>query len=368
MQSAVQTTRRVTDWRAEPAPPASAVSYRWGNPLEEEDWDARVMRHPSCGFFHGANWLRALQATYGFEPIYVAFTRQGADALLVPIMEVRDAFKGTRGVSLPFTDVCAPAGSDAGPSPGLFLEILRRGRDRGWKYYQCRGGSPPMPDAPASVDFFEHTLDLSRSADDVFAGFDSAVRQAIRKAAKEGVKAEISSALEDLEEFYRLHCKTRKRHGLPPQPFAFFRNLHRHAISRGQGWVVLARHDRQPVAGAVFLHLGRRALYKFGASDAVWQHLRGNNVAIWEAIRWYATNGYESLHFGRTSMWNEGLRRFKRGWGSRESTLHYYKYDLAGNRFVTEHDEAIGWHNRVFSALPIALARLVGAMIYRYSA
>ena len=34
---------------------------------------------------------------------------------------------------------------------------------------------------------------------------------------------------------------------------------------------------------AVFLHLGKHAVYKFGASDQRWQHTRANNLGL-EAV------------------------------------------------------------------------------------
>lgn len=353
---------------AESAMPKGSMACHWGNPLDEADWDARVMRCGSYCFFHGASWLRVLQESYGFKPMYLACSDHSAPGALMPLMEVRDIFTGTRGVSLPFSDCCEPLVSESVPSVHLFREIVHFGRSRRWKFYQCRGGTLPLNEAQPSLAFYEHRLDLRHSTKDLFAGFHGSVRQAVRKAEREGVKVEISAAISDLRDFYNLHCITRKRHGLPPQPFAFFLNLHRYVISRDQGWVVLARHGQQAIAGAIFLHLGKRVVYKFGASSEAFQHLRGNNLAIWEAIKWYAQNGFESLHFGRTSLANEGLRRFKGSWGSRESLLHYFKYELAKNTFVTENDGASSWYNRLFLALPVAVARLIGAMLYRHTA
>ena len=45
-------------------------------------------------------------------------------------------------------------------------------------------------------------------------------------------------------------------------------------LANGKGCVALARHGDVPVAGAVFLHFSQGALFKFGASDEAFQHLR----------------------------------------------------------------------------------------------
>ena len=79
-------------------------------------------------------------------------------------------------------------------------------------------------------------------------------------------------------------------------------------------------------------------------------------------------NGAKTLDLGRTSIGNEGLRRFKLSWGAQEHKIEYVKYDLRRNIFVTETDAATGWHNRVFRALPTGVSRMIGATLYRHLA
>ena len=168
--------------------------------------------------------------------------------------------------------------------------------------------------------------------------------------------------------FHGLLCRTRRRHGVPPQPWRFFQNIARHVLTRDQGWVVLARQGRVPVAGAVFFQFGRTVIYKFGASDHRFQHLRANNFVMWEAIKRFAQQGCDFVDLGRTSLDNEGLRRYKLGWGARERRVDYVRYDRRAHAFVTVSDGSAGWHNRIFRVLPVALARLVGAALYRHVA
>jgi len=70
------------------------------------------------------------------------------------------------------------------------------------------------------------------------------------------------------------------------------------------------------------------------------------------------------LDFGRTSLDNDGLRRFKLGWGTRERRIDYFRYDPRKDRFVTARDASSGWHNHIFKTLPIPLSRLIGAALY----
>ena len=194
------------------------------------------------------------------------------------------------------------------------------------------------------------------------------MRRAIRKAEKSGVTVTVSQGLEAIKVFYLLQCKTRRKHGLPPQPFAFFQNIFQQILSKNLGMIAIASFQQRPVAASVYFQLGARAVYKYGASDKAFQHLRGANLVMWEAIKWHARHGAKTLHLGRTSIKNEGLRRFKLGWGAGEHKIEYVKYNLRESRFVTETDESTGWYNRTFNVLPMGLSRLIGAVLYRHYA
>jgi hypothetical protein len=283
-------------------------------------------------------------------------------------MEVNSWLTGRRGVSLPFTDACEPLGESSALTERIVPAVMQHGRERGWRYLECRGGKQVFKAATASQCFFSHELSLFKDEEHLFARCESATRRAIRKAQKLGVTVEVSQSLEAVRLFYSLHCQTRKKHGVPPQPFDFFCNIHKHILSRNLGIVVLARHHQELVAAAVYFHFGAQAIYKYGASDESFQELRGNNLVMWEAIKWYARRGTKVLHLGRTSIANEGLRRFKLGWGSQECGLEYVRYDLRKSRFVTGKDESVGWYNRAFNLLPVGVLRTIGAVLYRHIA
>ena len=287
---------------------------------------------------------------------------------LLPVMEVNSWLTGRRGVSLPFTDYCDPLAGDLPAFQRLFDQALAYGRDRHWKYLELRGGQQFLAAAPPSQRFYGHEIALESDEKALFAAMASPVRRAVRKAEKQGVTVEILKDGKGVQQFYSLHCRTRRKHGLPPQPFEFFENLQKHVLAAGCGIIVLARLGAKAVAGSVFVHTGPQALYKFGASDERMLELRGNDLVMWEAIKYYAARGARTLRLGRTSLSNEGLRRFKLGWGAREYPINYFKYDLRKSAFVTDRDQSVGWYNRVFAALPLSLSRFLGAVLYRHVA
>ncbi|HEU5123479.1 MAG TPA: GNAT family N-acetyltransferase [Verrucomicrobiae bacterium] len=341
------------------------------NPLAGNEWAESLAQHPRSGVFQSIGWAAVLHDTYGFSPCYFVARENDCIEAALPLMEINSPLTGKRGISLPFTDDCPPLSVSADALKRTFAEVLKEGKRRTWKYCEWRGGEEtgkaligPNP----SQTFFNHRLYLLPETETMFAKFESSVRRAIRKAEKSGVQTEVSNNPDSVKAFYRLHCQTRQRHGLPPQPFRFFSNIHRHLLSQNVGMIVSAIYRGHAIAAALFLDSGREAVYKFGASDFHFQELRANNLVMWAAIKHWAAAGKRVLDFGRTSPANDGLRRYKLSWGTTECNLNYYRYDFRQGTFTTTTDAAHGWHNHFFQRLPRPLAILAGRMLYPHIA
>jgi hypothetical protein len=321
---------------------------------------------PGATIFHSTAWARALVETYEYVPSYLVAGTPGEIHGVLPLMEVNSWLTGRRGVGLPFTDECEPLCGNQETFTTLFHSALELGRTRKWKYVECRGGRRFLAGKPSSLDHYSHELKLAAVADEVFAGLDGAVRRAIRKAGKAGVEVEVSQDLAAVKIFYQLQTKTRRRHGLPPQPFTWFGNLYRHILAQNMGIVVVARKGHTPVSAAMYFYLGNKAVYKYGASDARYQDLRGNNLVMWEAIKWCGRRGLQHMSLGRTSLDQAGLRKFKLGWGTQEERITYFKYDLQQEQFIVERDKTTGWHNRIFRLAPGFISQAAGRLLYRH--
>jgi hypothetical protein len=98
------------------------------------------------------------------------------------------------------------------------------------------------------------------------------------------------------------------------------------------------------------------------------QPLRGNNLVMWHGIKHLARSGCELLDFGRTSIGQEGLRRYKLGWGTLEGVTHYFHYDLRLGQFQQKTDRAAGIHTEVFKRLPLNICACIGNNIYKHLA
>jgi hypothetical protein len=344
--------------------PSSQPVVRFVDPLAGPEWDRLVLSHPDCNFFHTAAWAKVLCETYSHKPFYMSLSERGKLLALVPMMEVRSAITGQRGVCVPFADFCEPLVFDGCESKLVIETLARIARERNWKYFEVRGRKTFQFSSVPAVAFYGHQLDLRSGSEELFACLASSVRRAIRKAEKSGLCVRVSQASDAINEFYRLHVQTRKRHGLPPQPASFFLRIQEDVIKAGLGFVVLAASGSRAVAAAVFFQTGKKAVYKFGACDTRFQEFRGNNFVMWEGIKYLAQHGAEGLHLGRTSLENDGLRRFKLSWGAKEEKIEYFRFDPATNTCLTGRDNASGFHNTVFARLPARVNQLIGALVY----
>lgn len=340
------------------------------NPLDIPTWDSLAQRLPGFSFFHTSAWCRVLAESYGYEPTY--FTAWHDDELraALPMMEVDSMWTGRRGVSLPFSDYCAPLLTDETDFPVLFDAVRDYASERGWKFIELRGAPSSISNQKKSNTYLGHRLDLSKDIQALERGLRDSTRRNVRKAEKSGVRVEVSRSEEAVFAFYQLNCMTRQRHGLPPQPFSFFKKFFQYIINPGLGSVVLARLDGHIIAAAVFVHADNAAgtvLYKYGASDKRYQQLRANNLVMWEAIKWYAERGFDSMLMGRTDLDHEGLRRFKMGWNTHEYPIDYCRYDLRSSAFKNgSMASGNSFETKVLQHTPLPILRVMGKVLYRH--
>jgi hypothetical protein len=336
------------------------------DPLSFPAWDTLVSACRTPSFFHTSGWARVLHDSYGYRPCYVARIEDNRLTALLPIMEVKSFLTGIRAVSLPFTDYCDPIVPDQNSGRKILEFLHAYGECRIWRSWELRGGDVLFGQTPPTSRYVRHVLDLPENADTAYRMFTSSTRRNIKKADRKRVAVLRENTLSAMRTYYQLHCLTRKRHGLPPQPWRFFQKLHEHVIGPGQGQVILGYYQGRTIAGAIILHCGSEAIYKFGASDRRYLHLRPNDVVMWNAIQYYIKAGYSQFSFGRTDLNDAGLRKYKHKWGAKEKPLQYYKYNMRDREFMTQKISTGSLMTRIFQIIPISVSKAIGNIVYRH--
>jgi len=191
------------------------------------------------------------------------------------------------------------------------------------------------------------------------------VRQHISKSIRDGVTVERSQDNSAMMDFIRLNALTRRRLGVPPQPNAWFLNIMEALISKGLGFVSTASLDGRCIAASVFLCFKGSIYYKYSASDEKFLGHRPNNLIAWDAMRWGCENGYSLFDFGRTDLNSEGLLSYKRGWGTVESDLVYYRIsEKKASPFATT--DNLRQVKPILRTTPVPVFKMIGRFLYEH--
>jgi hypothetical protein len=333
--------------------------------LEDSAWDHQIQNLKSSSIFHATPWAKVLSESYNYEPKYFVSFKEDKLQLVWPLMEISSYLTGKRGVSLPFTDYCPPLFLKEVNIEDVVKVIIDYANTAQWKYIEFRVGNGALNQSHKS-SYYHHSLDLTPGPEKLFESIHKTTKRNIKKADREGVKVEFSQSSKSVMDYYKLHCLTRKRQGLPPQPCYFFKSIYDNIISKNMGFVLLARANSKTIAGAVYFHFGDQVIYKYGASDMSHQHLRPNNLVMWEAIKWYASNKFKSFSFGRTDWHHEGLRRFKNSWGSNEKVLKYYRYNVVRKTYYPETISRESGAQNFYKKMPIFISKFIGNCFYKH--
>jgi len=337
------------------------------NPASYPEWNDVVLSTPDYSFFHSSGWMNVLQITYNYEPLCFVYKISGVINALIPTMIVNSFVTGRRMVCLPFSDYCAPLEiHDHLLFEDLFNEILNYAKSEKLSSIEIRGGNNFLENVVSSNHFYVHSLELNKSEEELFAGFSGSTRRNIKKAIREGVIVRIEDTMKAVNRFYDMNCVTRRYHGLPPQPRSFFKNIFTEIIEKNKGVVISAFYNEELIASSLFLQFGNKVIYKFGASNRAYLHVRPNNIVIWEAIKYYNNKGCEELNFGKTETGNEGLKRFKIGWGASEEIINVYKYSLKKDEFIQSKSYTVGFYNHIFKKTPLIILKAIGNIIYKH--
>jgi len=213
---------------------------------------------------------------------------------------------------------------------------------------------------------YRHVVPLTADEHKIFRRLRERTRRAVKRTRQEGLVVRREPDLRSAQNsFWRLHCATRRKLGVPVQPRAFFDAIWRLMIEPGHGYVLSAYLDSRPVAAAVFLEHGPTAVYKFSASDPDLMELRGPSAVLWEGIRAAREHGRTRMDLGRTEFGHDGLRYFKLGWGVEETTLAYTYFGKSAPAESHGVDGAVG---RMIQRSPTIVARTIGRLAYRWTA
>jgi peptidoglycan pentaglycine glycine transferase (the first glycine) len=310
------------------------------------EWNALLRQFPTAHILQTWEWGAFKQDTGGWQPLRLAFLRDGQAVALVSL--------GIRHVG-PLCLMYAPKGplflghdSDVATFVLDTLQRLAAQRRAIWLKIDpdiaLGYGAPQDADAQANpqgeawqADLLRRgwrfssdqvqfrntmTVDLTQSEDALLAAMNQGTRRKIRIAERDGVtiRATTAQTLEaDIDILYTLYQATSARDGFLIRPREYYAQAWRNLFAADMAQPLIAEVDGQAVAHVILLHVGQTCWYFYGASGEQHRDKMPNYLLQWQAMRWSIQRGYHTYdlwgapnEFTETdSMW--GVYQFKRG-------------------------------------------------------
>ena len=341
------------------------------NPIEDHRWHEFVQVHPNASVFHTVSWLETLRTTYGYDP--VAFTTFAPGSAIrdgVVFCRVKSWITGTRLVSLPFADHCAPLCERPDDLYFLLDEITNELQRAGMDHVEIRPIHTDALDKHTALrpgkEYRLHLLDLEPTLQSLLGACDkSCVQRRLRHAERETLIHEEGTGPQLLRKFYGLLVLTRKRHGLPPQPIAWFRNM-LSMFGNGARVRIVSCGD-VPIASLLTLTHNKSVVYKYGCSDQRYNRHAGMVSLFWRAIRDAKESGMQLFDMGRSDLDNPGLIQFKSNWSARNLPLTYWRYPQSTHRGVGGWVMGKGLAESLLSRLPESVLIAAGNALYKHA-
>jgi lipid II:glycine glycyltransferase (peptidoglycan interpeptide bridge formation enzyme) len=338
------------------------MKIRPATPDEIESWDNLLAANPDSGNVFQSRALAETKRLGGWRPHYLM-----CDALAITVLEKRVPGLG-RYWYLP-----------KGPGVTSVAEVLACAEDL--KRYAAKHGifaikiEPEILESDETRQAFEvaglvHThaiqpnvstviIDLSPSLDDIMASFNQKGRHALHRAERDGVTtAAVPLTDENMHTMYDLLRDTAAgRFESSLRSYDYYREFWTRFAADDRGSLFFAYLDGQVVAAAFCMYLGKKGLYKDGASVRERTAYGASHLLQWEVIRWMKARGvtsYDLCGAPHSSRVNDESSAFY-GIGRFKTSFNKYITDYRGCYDIVVNPRAYRMWQRIGERITISL-------------
>jgi len=336
-------------------------------------WNEWVSSHPDAHFYHLWEWGDTLSTTYNYQRFYfVAKCTEGIVGVF-PLAHIRSRIFGSKLVSLPFCEYGGPLLSTSLDSSTLnvltklFLKTANGlARDLRVSYLEIRQPSLSLSVLGFSPleRYLTFRVKLAQGESEVWRNMNKKCRNAIRKAAKSGLKV-LDVDQVHVKRYYDLYLDTEKRHGSPAHSEAFFSSICRVFKKKRLAKMVLALYDGRAIGGVIVFCFDGKIYWWSNVTDRKYGSLNPTNFLLWNVIQWGARNNFKIFDLGRTRSGTKGIYDFKRSWGGQPFSLTDYVRSTKNISLPDPYQQRYVILSRMWSKLPSMLAQRLGPMVIR---
>ena len=156
-------------------------------------------------------------------------------------------------------------------------------------------------------------IDLTKSEDELLAGFHPKTRYNIRLAQKQGVSVTEDNSDSAFEKYLSLTEETAKRQGFYAHSKKYHRLMWEQLKPAGIAHLLVAKYKGEIITAWILFTWHDFLYYPYGASTDKYKKVMSNNLMMWEAIRFGKSLGLSTFDlWGREE--GKGFTRFKEGY------------------------------------------------------
>ncbi|MGH9816144.1 MAG: GNAT family N-acetyltransferase, partial [Candidatus Acidiferrales bacterium] len=343
-------------------------------PHDEPAWEAFVASHAAANVYHTLAWKKITEEGLGHRALYIkASDAAGTMRGVLPLFLVSGLY-GRRLVSVPMRDRAGIVAEDPATAAALLRHAIGLTRQFQCQYLEIRSLEGISEDLAGTLGFRRSTdwvttqIDLAPGRDALWKALDrDAIRWAIGKAQRQGLRFVVDDSEATLHLFYSLFCRTRHAMGIPVFPRKFFVAMWRHLIGSGRGKLFLVYHQDAPIHAMIGFVSKETFIPAYAAPQNRWRKQYPNEFMFWNSILWALENGFRAYDFGADSFRQEGLLFFKRKWGGLHHRMNY-DFFLHRARKLPDFDSSSPFYRGVrkcWSWLPEPVSVSLGGWVTR---
>lgn len=340
-----------------------------------DEWDTFVYKHPLGTIYHTSQWMNVIEQSFPHITGQIIVIRNSRNEITagLPVYLVDSWLTGRRLVSAPFATIFDPLVNNATELQFILDSIISL-----YKKYQCNYVEIRTQKNVSLFDdnkFFKlvkfykyHYIKLIEPEELKKRFYRTSVRRSITRSLKYDLKFIVSEEKSALKLFYDIYAKTRKRLGLPVQPFNFFINLLQ-ILSKINGIsILLAQKNANTIAGVIAFKYKDSFSLEYGGYDLSFNKFYPNHFLYWNAITFAYSEGYKIFDFGRTAANNKGLIDFKSRWGTEVVDLPKFFYPASYSLKDENRDLSLQYRiaRKVFKNAPLSIAAILSQWIYKH--
>jgi serine/alanine adding enzyme len=330
------------------------------------EWSEFLSGNPQATIFHDPRWGEVMDRAYGNRPFYLTSRRDGKVTGTLQLVEQKSLLFGSHLCSLPYFDAAGILAGDSQAAADLIREAKKLVKSRHVKWAEFRQNTPIDETLPCRSDKVDLRLDLPSSADELWKGLDTKVRNQIRKGQSSGLTLH-TGTLELLTNFYAVYVRNMRDLGSPPHHRRFFKLICELFPESVRIFVI--RKDGRPVAGALTLTDRNIVYVPWAASDWREKSSCPNMLLYWSMLEESCRGGVRVFDFGRSTR-ESGTWRFKKQWGAAEQPLCWQYLLSPGEKLPELRPDSKKFQMMVtlWRRLPVRAAQFLGpSLISRLS-